>query len=189
MQEELHLYKVDMKYDYHRATLKDIDILVRTRVEVLRAANHLDDDVDMSEVEQASREYYMKALQDGSHTAYLVYENGSCIGTGGISYYRVMPTYHIPTGRKAYIMNMYTKPEYRRQGIARKMLDLLIQDARAQGIYDISLEATDEGRLLYENYGFVDMDCEMMIPRVECDDIRIGSVEDRSDIVSERDRQ
>ncbi len=28
------------------------------------------------------------------------------IGAGGISYYRVMPTYHNPSGNKAYIMNM-----------------------------------------------------------------------------------
>lgn len=52
-----------------------------------------------------------------------------------------MPIYHNPTGKKAYIMNMYTKPDYRRQGIAFKTLDLLVADAKTRGINAISLEA------------------------------------------------
>ena len=67
-----------------------------------------------------------------------------------MTYFRVMPTYHNPSGEKAYIMNMYTSPEYRRQGIAYKTLDLLVQDAKSRGIDAISLEATDMGRPLYE---------------------------------------
>ena len=66
-----------------------------------------------------------------------------------------MPTFHNPSGNKAYIMNMYTRPEYRRQGIARKLLTILINDAKARGVSFITLEATKMGRPLYENAGFV----------------------------------
>ena len=147
--------------DYQRATIEDLEELVRTRIIVLRAANKLDENTDMSEVEEQSRDYYKKALADGTHTAYLVYDNDRFIGAGGVSYYRVMPTYHNPSGEKAYIMNMYTAPDYRRKGIAFKTLDLLIQDAKERGITAISLEATDMGRPLYEKYGFVKMNDEM----------------------------
>ena len=58
----------------------------------------------------------------------------------------VMPTYNNPSGTKAYIMNMYTKPEYRRKGIAYKTLDMLIKDIKSKGISAISLEATEMGR-------------------------------------------
>ena len=61
-----------MNLTYKRATLEDIDILVKTRIEVLRAANKLCADTDMSEVERQSYLYYQKALCDGSHIAYLV---------------------------------------------------------------------------------------------------------------------
>lgn len=43
-----------MNLTYKRATLKDIDILTKTRTEVLRAANQLSADIDMSEVERQS---------------------------------------------------------------------------------------------------------------------------------------
>ena len=146
---------------YKKATMKDVDELVRTRIIVLRAANKLADDVDMSLVEKESYAYYKRALKTGDHVAYLVYDNETFIGTGGVSFYQVMPTYHNPTGKKAYIMNMYTASEYRRQGIAFHTLDLLVKDIRKQGISQITLEATEMGRPLYEKYGFVKMEDEM----------------------------
>ena len=100
----------------------------------------------MSEVEKQSYIYYQKALCDGTHIAYLVFDESRCIGTGGVSFFQVMPTYHNPSGNKAYIMNMYTNPEYRRKGIAYQTLDMLVKDAKRKGISAISLEATDMGR-------------------------------------------
>ncbi len=149
---------------YKRATLEDINTLVETRIEVLRAANKLCADTDMGEVERQSYLYYQKALSDGSHIAYLVFDESGCIGTGGVSFFQVMPTYHNPSGKKAYIMNMYTNLKYRRKGIAYKTLDMLIKEIKSKGISSISLEATDMGRPLYEKYGFVKMNSEMELP-------------------------
>ena len=149
------------KFVYKRATMEDIDELVRTRIIVLRAANKLPDDEDMSVVEKESYAYYRRALETGEHIAYLVYDNGAFVGAGGVSFYQVMPTYHNPTGKKAYIMNMYTAPVYRRQGIAFHTLDLLVKDIRKQGVSQLTLEATEMGRPLYEKYGFVKMEDEM----------------------------
>lgn len=123
----------DRIFKYQRAAIKDIEELVRTRILILRAANKLSDETDMSVAEQESYTYYRRALETGEHIAYLVYDQGTFIGAGGVSFYQVMPTFHNPTGKKAYIMNMYTAPGYRRQGIAFHTLDLLIKHAEAQG--------------------------------------------------------
>lgn len=103
-----------MNLTYKKATLKDIDILTKTRIKVLRAANQLSEDTDMSEVERQSYNYYQKALRDGSHVAYLVFDGTRFVGAGAVRFYKVMPTYHNPSGNKAYIMNMYTNTDYRR---------------------------------------------------------------------------
>ena len=148
-------------FEYKKATIDDIEELVRTRIIVLRAANKLSDDVDMSDVQKESYDYYQMALESGDHIAYLVYDGDKFIGAGGVSFYQVMPTYHNPSGKKAYIMNMYTAQDYRRQGIAFNTLDLLVNAARDTGVTQIALEATDMGRPLYEKYGFVKMQDEM----------------------------
>ena len=151
------------KYTWKRAGLSDLALLVSTRLKVLRAANGLAEGTELPEVERESEDYYRSALADGSHTAILVFDGERFIGAGGISYYRVMPTCCDPTGRKAYVMNMYTDPGYRRQGIAMKTLELLIEDSLSKGIDHITLEATEMGRKLYERYGFEAMGSEMIL--------------------------
>ena len=155
-----------MNLTYKKATIDDLDILTDTRITVLHAANKLSDDVDMSIVKEESYRYYQDALTNDTHIAYLVFDDDEFVGAGGISFFKVMPTFHNPTGQKAYIMNMYTKPDYRRNGIAYKTLDLLIGEAKRKGISAISLEATDMGRPLYEKYGFVKMNDEMELYRL-----------------------
>ncbi len=152
-----------MELQYKKADITDIDILTKTRIQVLLAANKLEDSTDMSVVEKESFRYYQKALNNNEHIAYLVFDDNLIVGTGGVSFYNVMPTYHNTTGEKAFIMNMYTHPEYRRRGIAYKTLELLVSEAKARGINHISLEATEIGRPLYEKFGFVQMTDEMVL--------------------------
>lgn len=150
---------------YKKADICDIDLLTLTRIMVLRAANHLSDDYDLSLVEKESYEYYKNCFREDSHVAYLVFDNEELVGTGGISFFKVMPTCDNPSGKKAYIMNMFTKPEFRRKGIANKTLSLLIEEAKSRGIQHISLEATEVGKPLYQKRGFIILQHEMILPR------------------------
>ena len=68
--------------EYRVATLEDLDLLTTSRIEVLRAANKLDDSVDMTLVEKESYKYYKKALADGTHFAILVMDDGKVGGFG-----------------------------------------------------------------------------------------------------------
>lgn len=150
-----------MSLFFKKAGIDDLEILMKLRIEVLRAAIKLNDSVDMSEVYDESYKYYKNCFNNDEHVAYIVYDNDKVAGCGGVSFFKVMPTYHNISGEKAYIMNMYTRPEYRRKGIAIKTLDLLVSEAKKRNISAISLEATDMGRPLYVKYGFTNMKDEM----------------------------
>lgn len=49
-----------MNLTYKKATIDDLDILTNTRITVLRAANKLSDDVDMSVVKEIWEDPCMK---------------------------------------------------------------------------------------------------------------------------------
>ena len=85
---------ISLNIIYKKATIDDIVLLTKTRIEVLRAANNLTSDIDMDEVERKTYEYYKEAFQNDTHTAYIVFEDNKFVGAGGVSYYQVMPTYH-----------------------------------------------------------------------------------------------
>ena len=57
--------------------------------------------------------------------------------------------------------------DYRRKGIAFKVLGMLVKECYARNITAISLEATDMGRPLYEKYGFIKMEHEMELPKIQ----------------------
>ena len=51
-------------------------------------------------------------------------------------------------------MNVHVEKEFRRKGIARKMLEFIIDEAKERGVTEISLDATDNGQKLYEAMGW-----------------------------------
>ena len=128
-------------YIYRKAIEKDIDFISKIRLEVLRSANNLDNDVNMNKIFERTYEYYKKNLNKENITI-LAFVNTEFIGCGSICFIKLMPTYNNQIGEKGYIMNMYTRENYRRKGIAGNILKLLIDEAKNRKIKQIQLEAT-----------------------------------------------
>jgi len=59
-------------------------------------------------------------------------------------------------GKAGTLLNVYTSPEYRRKGIAKKLLEEIIKEAKLMGINTIDLKATENGYNLYKKLGFKD---------------------------------
>jgi GNAT superfamily N-acetyltransferase len=55
----------------------------------------------------------------------------------------------------AWIGMVLTRPEYRRQGLARQLMEDVVAIAQRRGVRTLKLDATDEGRPLYESLGFI----------------------------------
>ena len=137
--------------EYRIATAKDIDLLMSSRLEMLKVVNGLPQDYQYDDViVNESRDYFL----NGDHITVLAIDNGEAIGCASMSFMRIMPTFSHPTGKRAHLMNVYTRSEYRRQGIARKMVEILIDETWKRGATEISLDATTMGRPLYESLGF-----------------------------------
>ena len=135
------------------ATKDDIEDMMSSRLEMLKVVNNLPEDYKYTdEMIKKSRDYFL----NGNHLSVLAYDEGEVIGCASMSFIRIMPTFDHPTGKRAHLMNVYTRSEYRRQGIARKMVGLLIDESWKAGATEISLDATESGRPLYESMGFVD---------------------------------
>ncbi|MCR5061502.1 MAG: GNAT family N-acetyltransferase [Saccharofermentans sp.] len=135
------------------ATPDDINYLMSSRLEMLKVVNDLPEDYEFSdEIVAESYDYFL----NGDHLTVLAFDGGELIGCASMSFIRIMPTFGHPTGKRAHLMNVYTRREYRRQGIAHKMVELLIGETWKRGATEISLDATKLGRLLYESLGFTD---------------------------------
>lgn len=136
---------------YIKATNSDIDILMNIRLEMLREVNDLSDEYTYDKIlVSESRKYF----EDGNQTTILALDNETVVGCASLSYIWIMPTFDHPTGVRAHLMNVYTKSEYRRRGISRRMVGLLIDEAKEKGVTEISLDSTEMGKPLYAALGF-----------------------------------
>ena len=146
---------------FKRIYMETIDLLVDMRLEVLKAANGLPQDTQLDEVRNNTYVYYRDSLKNERHIAYFAYLENEIVATGGVSFFEVMPTVDNCTGEKAYLMNIYTAPYYRNNGIASKMVNILVMECLNRGVDYITLETTAMGRHIYENNGFEMMNSEM----------------------------
>ncbi len=100
-----------------KSTAADISTLMEIRLEMLREVNGLSREAEFSKtLTDFSREYFLS----GNQTTVLAYEDGLLAGCALISYITVMPTFDHPTGKRAHLMNVYTRQNFRRKGIAQK---------------------------------------------------------------------
>ena len=137
--------------EYKLATKDDIELMMKSRLEMLKVVNGLPADYQYTDdFVRESRDYFL----NGDQTTVLAIDDGEVVGCASMSYMWIMPTFSHPTGKRAHLMNVYTRSSHRRQGIARMMCEMLIEDAWKRGATEISLDATTMGRPLYESLGF-----------------------------------
>ena len=60
-------------------------------------------------------------------------------------------------GKTGTVLNVYTKPQFRKQGIAGKLIKLLLSQAEKLNLDFVELQATDSGYKLYKSMGFNDV--------------------------------
>lgn len=60
------------------------------------------------------------------------------------------------SGKNGTVLNVYTEPAYRRQGIAGQLMEMLLKKAEEMDLSYVNLKATKEGYGLYKKLGFED---------------------------------
>ena len=100
-------------------------------------------------------DYYLRHLADGTFVSWLALDGDRIIGTSGMSFVEKPPYFSCPTGRIGLLSSMYTDPDYRRRGIAKELLNRVVEEARSYGCGAVQITASDMGVLLYTDFGFV----------------------------------
>lgn len=134
--------------------VRDIKLLMEWRAEVIA---HVFGRPPGEALMAANRDYYKRHLADGSHVAFVASADGAECGCGGLCLSEELPSPDNPSGRCAYLMNIYVREPFRNRGIAHAIVKRLIREANLRGCGKIYLESTNEGRPVYASLGFRDM--------------------------------
>src|ERR1700730_1440033 len=108
----------------------------------------------LSAMVSTCKPYLAAALANGTLRGWLACAGEPVLAGGGVL---ISPWPSHPYDgqcRRATILNMYTDPPFRRQGIARRLMQTMIDWCRKEGFVHVTLHASDKGRPLYESLGF-----------------------------------
>lgn len=105
----------------------------------------------------ANRLYYRQNIAEGRHVAIVAETDGIGAGCGAICLSEELPSPDNPSGKCAYLMNIYVREEYRGHGVGHAIVRWLVDKARNLGCDKIYLETTDCARPLYKSIGFKDL--------------------------------
>lgn len=144
-----------------RATLTDVETLVTLRLEMRREREEIALPVPEAEFAAQLRNFFTETIVSGEFISFIIWHGDIPAACSGMSIMKLPPAYGDLSGKKAYITNMYTRPEYRGRGLARKLLDALKEYATAEGCGKLELNASTAGYPLYKKYGFSDVSGEM----------------------------
>jgi GNAT superfamily N-acetyltransferase len=91
----------------------------------------------------------------GEYIGWFVEHDSRVVAGGGALVRDLWATQRsIVPGRHAHIGNIYTEPAHRRRGLARVIMETILDWCAAQAIDNVTLSASPLGRPLYEDMGF-----------------------------------
>ena len=149
-------------HDIRLASVEDIPVIARHRVRMFTEMMLLAPSEAPVMLERTVR-FLERAIPSGEYVGWLAVDPDdvrAVAGGAGLQQRTVLPFPFgdgsgVGAGREALVINVYTEPGFRRLGLARRMMEALIEWSRAAGIERIALHASPDGRPLYESLGFL----------------------------------
>ena len=136
------------------ATPNDVPLITCHRRAMYEDMGH-GDRAALDEVVERFAEWVRGRIESGEYRGWFVAtDNGDVIAGAGVWLQSNPANPRDRSPRRAYVMNVYTRPEYRRRGYARHLMATILQWCREQNIRTVALHSSDNGRALYESLGF-----------------------------------
>ena len=145
-----------------RARIDDAAVVAWHRARMFQDMGEIRSEI-FENFRSASQTWTEAALARGEYIGWLATpktEPGVIIAGAGVQL-RQVPPHSSPNGgfakgRHAIVINVFTEPEWRKRGVARRLMDEIVRWARMEKLDRLVLHASAQGRSLYERMGFVE---------------------------------
>jgi GNAT superfamily N-acetyltransferase len=102
-------------------------------------------------------EYFTRTIPSKDFIAWVAEYDGKIIATSGMVVWQKPAIYGgVESNKLGYLLNFYTVPEARGQGIATRLLNEILRDAKSSGLKYLHLHASKDGISIYRKAGFIE---------------------------------
>ena len=141
---------------FDKANIKDINALTELRIAYLQEDLGQIADADLELISSSLPSYYEKHLNKDL-MVYVARDGEDIVSCAFLLIAEKPMSPSFITGKTGTVLNVYTKPECRKKGYAKKLMTMMLEDAKTEGVSIIELKATKDGYSLYKSVGFEDV--------------------------------
>jgi hypothetical protein len=139
---------------FHIAEASDIAVLVENRISFALELSGGQPQEAIAILRKQTTNYFEAGMKDGTCVSCIARMDKEVAGIGSFIVRQQPGNFKNPSGRWAYVMNMYTLPQFRKKGVCTGILKQLTDVALQMGITALELHATKEGERVYTQHGF-----------------------------------
>lgn len=139
-----------------KASEKEIDELVKLRLAYLQEDLGAISEQDMQCLQAALPQYFRNHL-NRDLLVYIAKEAEEIVTCAFLLIVEKPMSPMFITGKTGTVLNVYTRPEYRKKGYAKQLMNVLLKDAKINELSVVELKATEDGYHLYQSVGFEDV--------------------------------
>jgi ribosomal protein S18 acetylase RimI-like enzyme len=112
-------------------------------------------DAVLEAMSRAFEPWVKDRIAQGRYLGWIVEDGGRVAGSAGLLIVDWPPHPLHPQGnQRAYLLNVFVEPEFRKRGLAHSLIESCLTEARERGIRVVTLHSSDAGRHVYEKLGF-----------------------------------
>ena len=136
------------------ASLEDVNVLVSHRRAMFRDMGY-SDKAALDRMAEKSKPWLIEKMRSGEYLAWPVMAPDDSVAAGADLWLMDWIPHMVGTSaRRSNILNVYTDPEFRRRGLARRLMEVALRWCRDNGVDTVVLHASAEARALYESLAF-----------------------------------
>jgi predicted GNAT family N-acyltransferase len=155
--------KIDIKYlIYRKLTQDDIDLFVKLRLDFLSDINKEMTEKYREIMTDSLKQYYLKHFVKNEFIGIICEYNSNIISTAFLAISEKPANFHFINGKIGTLLNVFTYPEYRKNGISTNIMKMVLEESKKQNISEIELLATEDGEKIYKKFGFSESDNKYM---------------------------
>jgi GNAT superfamily N-acetyltransferase len=141
-------------FEIRPATIGDSEVIIAHRRAMFFEMGY-HDQVVLDAMVMAFRPWLLRKMEAGEYLTWLAVRADGSVAAGLGLWLMDWPPHMVgPGSRRGNILNVYTNPDCRRQGLARRLMELALEWCRINRIRAVILHSSNEGRPLYEKLGF-----------------------------------
>jgi len=144
------------KLFYRNLDNNDMDLFIKLRSDYINESQKNINETEKEKIKKSLKYYFERHIGDNDFIGIVCEYNETVISVAYLIIEEWPSNKNFLNGKIRILLNVYTYPEYRKNGIATNVIKKIIEEAKKQNVAMINLSTSKDGENVYKKIGFTE---------------------------------